>query len=178
MQATDKFTAPNEPPEVSLRPEQAGDEDFLFRVFASTREEELALTNWDEATRAAFLNQQFNAMRRGYRDMFPTGEFLIIQLAGRPVGRMVLNRGTGEIRVVDVALLPEFRNRGLGTGLMRGVCAEAGGTGPAVTLSVLTFNRAGRWYARLGFTPTGGSGIYDEWAWLPGNGITEQPLSD
>jgi len=148
---------------------------FLFQVYVSTRTEELALTNWDEATRTAFLTQQFNAMRRGYRDRFPAGEFLIIEVADQPVGRIVFDISVREIRVVDVALLPEFRNQGLGTGLMRGVCQEAARTGKVVTLSVLKFNRAGQWYARLGFTPVGEAGIYDEWEWRPDTGITGHP---
>ena len=177
MQTPDASTPPNDQALVSLRPEQPGDEGFLFQVYASTRAEELALTNWDEATRAAFLAGQFAAMCRGYRDMFPAGEFLIIQLAGQPAGSMVLNRKAGEIRVVDVALLPELRNRGIGTGLMRRVCAEASVAGKSVTLSVLKFNRAGHWYARLGFTPAGGSGIYDEWVWRSGTGVNGPAVS-
>ena len=48
-----------------LRREEINDEPFLFQVYAHTRVEELALTNWDPATRQAFLTMQFQAMRRG-----------------------------------------------------------------------------------------------------------------
>jgi len=102
--------------------------------------------------------------------MFPAGEFSIICLGGRPVGRLVIHRGAGEIRVVDLALLPERRNLGVGTELMRRVCREAAAAGRPVRLSVLKHNRAGRWYARLGFTPVGELGIYDEWEWRPVTG--------
>ena len=130
------------------------------------------LSNWDEPGRRAFLTQQFAAMRAGYRGMFPDGEFLIISLAGRPAGRLVLHRPAGEIRVVDLALLPGDRNRGIGTRLMQRVCAEAAAAGKPVRLSVLKHNRAGRWYARLGFTRVGEQGIYDEWEWRPPGGVT------
>jgi ribosomal protein S18 acetylase RimI-like enzyme len=149
---------------VSLRPEQPADEAFLYAVFASTRADELVLTNWDTAMRKAFLDQQFSAMRQGYRSMFPAGEFLIIEVAGRPAGRMVLDRGTDEIRVVDLALLPAQRNQGVGTLLMRQVCAAAE---KPVRLCVLKHNRALQWYARLGFKPIGERGFYDELEWLP-----------
>jgi ribosomal protein S18 acetylase RimI-like enzyme len=152
------------PPPVSLRPEQPGDEAILFEIFASTREEELALTNWDEPMRRAFLNQQFNAMRQGYRSMFPAGEFLIIELDGKPAGRMVVNRAPVEIRVVDLALLPAHRNRGIGTLLMRQICAAAN---RPVHLSVLKHNRARHWYERLGFAKIGEQGFYDELEWRP-----------
>jgi ribosomal protein S18 acetylase RimI-like enzyme len=103
-------------------------------------------------------------MRHGYRSMFPTGEFLIIELAGKPAGRIVISRGENEIRVVDVALLPEWRNHGIGTFLMRQICA---GAEKPVRLCVLKNNRARRWYQRLGFTQTGEQGFYDEFEWRP-----------
>jgi ribosomal protein S18 acetylase RimI-like enzyme len=160
------------PPPVSLRPEQPGDEGFLFDVYASTREEELALTNWDEPMRHAFLNQQFNAMRQGYRSLFPSGEFSIIELDGKPAGRMVINRGAMEIRVVDLALLPAHRDQGIGTFLMRQVCADAANAGKPVRLCVLKNNRAFLWYELLGFTKTGELGVYDELEWRPAAGAS------
>src|ERR1039458_6284914 len=144
---------PNDPlPPVSLRPESPGDESFLYAVYASTREEELALTNWDET------------MRQGYRSMFPAGEFWIIELDGKPAGRMVIHRDAAELRVVDLALLPAHRNQGVGTFLLRQLCAKAD---KPVRLSVLQHNRALRWYARLGFVKTGELGFYDELEWRP-----------
>jgi ribosomal protein S18 acetylase RimI-like enzyme len=154
-------------PPVSLRPEQPGDEGFLFEIYAGTREEELALTNWDQPMRRAFLIQQFNAMRQGYRGMFPSGEFQIIEVAGKVAGRMVIDRGGAEIRVVDLALLPAHRNRGVGTFLMRRVCAEAAEVRKPVRLCVLKNNRALHWYVRLGFVRTGEQGLYDDLEWRP-----------
>ncbi len=154
-------------PPVTLRPEGPGDEGFLFEVYAGTREEELALTNWDAPMRRAFLNQQFSAMRQGYRSMFPAGEFSIVELDGKPAGRMVINRSATEIRVVDLALLPAQRNRGIGTWLMSQVCTGATEAGKPVRLCVLKHNRAFRWYVRLGFAKTGEQGVYDEMEWRP-----------
>jgi len=159
-------TASENVPPVSLRPEKPEDETFLYDVYASTREEELALTNWDEAMRRAFLNHQFNAMRQGYRSMFPTGEFSIIEISGQPAGRLVIHRTEGEVRVVDLALLPAYRNQGVGTRLMRQICSEAN---RPVRLSVLKYNRALQWYARLGFAKIGDQGVYDELEWRPEN---------
>ena len=150
---------------VSLRPEQPADEPFLFEVYASTRAEELALTNWDQATRRAFLMMQFQAMRQGYRDRFPAAEFSIVEMSGQPVGRMVLNSSPETIRIVDLALLPDHRKRGIGTVLMRQVCAKAAGKGSTVRLSVLKSSQALRWYERLGFRKFSESDIHDEMEW-------------
>lgn len=150
---------------VSLRPEHAGDEPFLFEVYASTRAEEMALTNWDPATCQAFLAMQFRTMRQGYRAMFPAGEFRVIEAARQRAGLMVIHRDATEIRVVDIALAPEYRNQGIGTFLIRELCAEAARMGRVVRLSVLKNNPASRWYARLGFRKIGETGIHDEMEW-------------
>lgn len=170
MNAPAGFKSDREPPPVALRPEQPADARLLFDIYAGTREEELALTNWDESMRRAFLNQQFNAMRQGYRNMFPAGEFSIIELDGQPAGRIVIDRSATEIRVVDIALLPACRNRGVGTFLMHQVCIEAAKASKPVRLCVLKNNRAFRWYERLGFAKIGERGFYDELEWRPAAG--------
>jgi ribosomal protein S18 acetylase RimI-like enzyme len=85
---------------------------------------------------------------------------------------MVINRGAMEIRVVDLALLPAHRNRGIGTFLMRQVCTEAANAGKPVRLCVLKNNRALRCYERLGFAKTGELGVYDELEWRPAAGAS------
>jgi ribosomal protein S18 acetylase RimI-like enzyme len=77
---------------------------------------------------------------------------------------MVLDRAGSEIRVVDLALLPAVQNQGIGTFLMRQICAQAD---RPVRLSVLKFNRAFAWYERLGFSKIGDLGVYDEMEWRP-----------
>jgi ribosomal protein S18 acetylase RimI-like enzyme len=152
---------------VALRPERPDDEDFLLELYASTRLEEMALAGWDAAARALFVKMQFNAMRQGYAGMFPRAQFSILLLQDNSIGRMVVNRVAHEIRLVDLALLPDCRGRGLGTGLLQSLLAEACEAGKPVRLQVLKTNRAVRLYARLGFLQTGGDGLYDEMEWLP-----------
>ena len=154
-------------PAIVLRPEQAADEAFLLELYASTRREELDLTNWDAATRAAFVKMQFNAMRRGYAGMFPHGQFSIVLLHDHAIGRMVIHRAEHAIRLVDMALMPEARCRGIGTRLMQILQAEARQARKPVSLHVLKGNRAARLYERLGFRRTGGDALYDEMTWLP-----------
>jgi GNAT superfamily N-acetyltransferase len=151
-------------PAVRLRPEQPGDEAFLAEVYASTRQEEMDLTNWDAATRAAFLDMQFKAMRNGYRTMFPGAQFSIILLDEAPVGRMVVDRAAAEIRVVDIALLPVCCGRGIGTKLMREVMDEAARSAKPVRLCVFQGTRAISFYLRLGFSP-GEPGVYQSMEW-------------
>ncbi len=148
-----------------LRPETADDEAFLYTVYASTREEELDAADWDEATRQAFLRMQFSAQRRGYRDMFPEGGFLIILCGNDRAGRMVVNRTLDEIRLVDIALLPAFQNQGIGARLVGDLITEAKETGRPLRVSVFKPSRAAVFYQRLGFVKSGEAGLYDHWEW-------------
>jgi ribosomal protein S18 acetylase RimI-like enzyme len=152
---------------VSLRPERPEDDAFLLDVYGSTRQEELDLTGWNAATREAFIKMQFNAMRQGYAGMFPHGSFNVILLNQQPVGRIVVSRGDIEFRVVDMALLPAFRGRGVGTFLLRELIAEAARANKPVRLHVLKMSRATRLYERLGFVRFGEEGFHDQMEWRP-----------
>jgi GNAT superfamily N-acetyltransferase len=157
--------------EICLRPETAEDESFLLSVYASTRQDELNATGWDEAARQAFLRMQFNAQRQGYRGMFPTGSFLIILRGGERVGRMVVCRAPDEIRLVDIALPPAFQSQGIGTRLLKDLITEASATGKPLRVSVFRPGRAAAFYQRLGFVNRGGTGLYDQWEWLGPAGL-------
>lgn len=156
---------------VSLRNETPGDEAFLFSVYASTREAELAMTGWDEAACTAFLNMQFRAMRVGYRTSFPNAVFSIVLFDGRPVGRLVVNRADEEVCVVDVALLPASRGQGIGTTLMRNLLAEVEASGKPVRLRVQKGSPANRFYQRLGFKQIEEFDFDVQMEWMPNNQV-------
>ncbi|MBL8254137.1 MAG: GNAT family N-acetyltransferase, partial [Candidatus Competibacter sp.] len=109
----------------TLRAIQPEDRDFLFRVYASTRAEELALTGWDETQKQAFLAQQFEAQHHHYQTHYQGARFDLILLDGEPVGRLYVARWREEIRIMDIALLPDHRNCGIGGGLLRDLLEEA-----------------------------------------------------
>src|SRR4051812_13241924 len=91
---------------------------FLPRPYASTRMEELAVTDWSDAQKAAFLQSQFDAQHSHYQQHYQGSDFFVIKRAGIAVGRLYLARWTSEHRIVDIALLPEHRGRGLGGALL------------------------------------------------------------
>jgi ribosomal protein S18 acetylase RimI-like enzyme len=154
-------------PAIGVRPEEAQDEAFLCEVFASKREAELAGLGWDESQRKAFLKMQFQAMRQGYRAMFPRAEFLIVLNEQTRIGRWVIDRGEEAWRVVDLALLPEWRGRGIGTGLLRGLLEQAQEEKVCVRLQVLTGSPAVRLYERLGFGRCSEESPYLPREWSP-----------
>ena len=147
-------------PSVELRPVEGGDREFLCAVYASTRTEELALTDWSDEQKAAFLRSQFEAQHRYYLENYEGAEFSVIVVDGRPAGRLYLGRFEGEMRIIDIALLPEFRRRKIATLLVRDILSEAGRLGVPVRIHVERFNSALRFYERLGFRLLEDRGVY------------------
>ena len=127
----------------------------------------MALVPWDEAQRQAFLSMQFEAQDRSYHGNFSQARFEIVELRGVAAGRLYVNRGRDEIRVVDIALLPEHRGRGVGSALLRGLLAEAAVNGQCVTIHVEIGNPARRLYERLGFVEVRDEGVYRFMQWSP-----------
>lgn len=146
--------------QVALRPVEPCDDEFLYRVYAGTRTEELAIVPWDDAQKDAFLRAQFDAQSRWYRENYPRATNEMVVVDGEPAGRLYLHRGPTEIRIVDIALLPEYRGNGVGTSLLRDLLAEADAAGKRVTIHVERLNPALRLYERLGFSVVEDKGVY------------------
>src|SRR3954451_17389900 len=147
------------------RPAPGADLPFLSRLYASTRTEELAVTGWSQQQQQQFLQQQFDAQHDHYQRYFQDADFLVIERGGALIGRLYIGREAREHRIVDIALLPEHRRRGLGEVLLRDLLDEAAAAGKAVTIHVEKFNPALGLYRRLGFVAVGEEGAYDLMRW-------------
>ena len=153
---------------ITFRPITSEDRELLLRVYRSTREDELAtVVDWTPEMKDAFILQQFTAQHTWYQEHYQGAEFLVILVDGAPAGRLYVHRRPSEIRLVDIALLPEYRNTGLGTRLLRDLLAEGGATGKPVTIHVEIYNPAMRLYQRLGFRPIEDRGVYHLLEWRP-----------
>ena len=157
-------------PGITFRPITAEDAEFLYQVYASTRTEELAVTGWTAAQKDAFLRSQFSTQHEAYQGTYRGADFLVILREGQPIGRLYVNRGEREIRIVDIALLPECRNAGLGTAIVSDILAEAAGGGQRVSIHVEMFNPAQRLYERLGFRRVAEHGVYYLMEWTTASG--------
>jgi GNAT superfamily N-acetyltransferase len=155
----------NEKLDLSLREATPADEPFLLEVYASTRLEELEPFGWDDNQKQAFIKMQFLAREKTY----PRVDSRIILFNGRPVGRMLVDRGEATILLRDIALLTEYRNAGIGSRLIRDLMNEAAAAGKPIELHVLTTSPAVRLYERLGFrnSDSGSDGAYLAMQWTP-----------
>jgi len=151
----------------SLRPVRPEDEGFLYDVYASTRTEELSVTGWTDLQKEQFLQMQFGAQHQYYKQQFPQAEFQIILLQNRPIGRLYVDRRQDEIRIIDIALLTEYRNAGIGSMFLQKMMAEAKKKGKLIRIHVETYNPALRLYRRLGFREIENQGVYLLMEWSP-----------
>lgn len=152
-----------------LRPSQPADEPFLRAVYASTRAPELEQVPWSPEQKLAFCNMQFTAQDTHYRTHFPRTRFDVIERDGVPVGRLYVNREPKQVHLLDIAILPEYRNSGMGTFLLRQLIDEvaAAGGGQTLLIHVEQFNPALRLYQRLGFQHVEDEGVYFKMRWTP-----------
>jgi ribosomal protein S18 acetylase RimI-like enzyme len=144
----------------TLRPVIDADRAFLVELYGSTREEELAQVEWQPGAKRAFVEQQFTAQDAHYRANYPGATLDVIEVDGEPAGRLYVHRGPSDIRIMDIAMAPEFRGRGIGTSLLRELMAEADESGRKLSIHVEMNNPARSLYDRLGFRPAGEHGVY------------------
>jgi len=150
----------NESADLCFRPATEVDTETLFRVYASTRIEELAVTGWTEEQLGIFLNMQFRLQQAQYMHNYPGASFDVVLLGGKPAGRLYVQRTDRDMRIIDITLLPESRRRGIGGLILRGLIEEAEAKGLTMSLHVEMSNPIRTFYERLGFRAKDMKGIY------------------
>jgi ribosomal protein S18 acetylase RimI-like enzyme len=152
---------------VSLRPATPADYHFMRQLYGATREEEMRQFPFDEFQKREFLDQQFGAQYQHYQLHYPTCERNIIEQDGKAIGRFWVDEWKDQIRLVDIALMPEFRGSGIGTSLVQQVLERGAKDGKPVTIHVEGFNPALKLYERLGFQHVDTNGMYYLMRWTP-----------
>lgn len=145
---------------ISLKAIGDGDQDFLFRVYADTRAEELAQTGWPAEQQLDFLKMQFDAQHKHYTEYYPEASLNVIMLGGVSIGRLYVSRWENQIRIVDIALLSQYCGQKIGSQLLVGLMDEAKSKLQEVSIHVEKNNPAMQWYLRLGFVFLEDKGVY------------------
>jgi ribosomal protein S18 acetylase RimI-like enzyme len=167
------MTGDDNPHALTLRSAVPADHEFLYELYGDTRRSEMADWGWDLTQQQNFLKLQFTAQTRHYDLAFPNADHQIVLCDDRAVGRILVYRSEHAIRLVNIALLPEHRGRGIGASLIRGLFEEATQAGKPVTLHVGKLSRAARLYQRLGFSITGDTGTDYKMEWRPGESSSD-----
>ena len=138
------------------------DEDlpFVAELYASTRRDEVAATGWPREMQEAFLAQQHEAQHRHYAEHFADAEWLIVETGGTAIGRLYLRELPESLHIVDIALIPQSRGKGIGGAILRDILDQARDLGKSVTIHVEANNPARSLYARLGFVEVPGFNVF------------------
>jgi ribosomal protein S18 acetylase RimI-like enzyme len=152
---------------LSLRPVRSEDEEFLFYLYADTRREEMAAWGWNSIQQNAFLQMQFRAQRQGYAADYPDADHHLILLDDEPIGRLFVHRGAHNVHLVDISILSEHLNCGVGTDLLRDLIGECRASAKPLILQVAKANRALHLYQRLGFSTNAEDEIFYKMSYRP-----------
>jgi GNAT superfamily N-acetyltransferase len=152
---------------ISVRPVTDGDEEFLLEVYKSSRGDDLRGLDWDENRISEFLGMQYEAQQHFYESEYTRAADEIVLVAGKPAGRLIVEYCEHEIRCIDLALLPEHRNGGVGSWLIRQLQEESTRARKPLRLQVIRFNRAVNLLERLGFVRTSETGTHFQMEWTP-----------
>lgn len=145
---------------LTLRTFSREHQEFLYRLYASTRQQEFASLGWPPAQLDVFLRMQFNNQQNWYRTAYPDADHQIILSDGEPIGRILVHRTPEFFLLVDIALLPEHQKQGIGAKYLRELIQKSEEAGVPVRLQVLKNNPAQRLYERLGFIKIGEDELY------------------
>jgi ribosomal protein S18 acetylase RimI-like enzyme len=127
------------------------DEGFLFELFKSVRMPDFAQLPLPPAQIDMLLKIQYAGQKQTYHAQYPDGDEIVL-LDRKPVGRIWVYRGPAEHQLVDIALMPECRNCGIGAGLVTGAIEAARAAGVRLSCSVAVQNTGSlRFHERLGF---------------------------
>lgn len=145
---------------ITFRSISKKDFPFLKSVYRSSREQELEANGWTEKQKDEFIEFQFNAQHSFYTNSYDGADFMIIEVNKSDVGRLYIWRTENQIRIMDIALLPEYRRKGTGTKILKNLIKESEQTGKKLNIHVEYYNPALKLYENLGFKKTDDTGVY------------------
>ncbi len=147
-------------PRIRLRPITDDDQEFLFQLYASTRDAEKKLVGWPDEQWQSFMQMQFNLQHTQYMANYLNATFQIALLDGIPVGRLYVDRKPNEYRLIDIAVLPAFQRQDIAGTLLGDLLKESDERSIPIGLHVDKSNPALAYYLELGFVVQEDKGVY------------------
>lgn len=143
------------------------DKDFLFNVFKNNKQEEISLWGWREEEERLFIQNQFLCQQNSYEIQYPNLDKQLIIYNGQQVGYIYIHRDDKKITIVDLAILKEFRNKGIGKEQILFIQSVAKAANLPIQLSVFNNNPAVILYIKLGFKEVSCNELYHRMEWRP-----------
>lgn len=157
-----------------FRPASREDDSFLFELYASARQEEVMSWGWSIEQQNSFLRMQWLAQQSSHSAQYPSATRTIVILDQNPIGQYTVNYTSTNLHLIDISILPLFRNNGIGTSIIKHLQQESILRYIPISLNVMQGNPASRLYERLGFVYTDATDLYKAMKWLPLNNIPHE----
>ncbi len=160
---------------ITFRPITDRDKEFLLVLYTTTRIHEVQPLGWTEQQIQEFMRMQFHCQWNSYKQFqFPNAQHWMIQYDGDDAGQVMVDISEEEILLVDISVLPSFRNRGICTHVTNLYIEEGQKQRKRVRLHVDKYSPGIRLYKKLGFVITGEDTFRYEMIW---KGISSNPKS-
>lgn len=145
---------------VSLCPVEPSHTDFLLKLFNECRPDLELIGGINEKQKEDIIFQQFTLEQEQLIKMYPDVEFNVVMLNEKPVGRIYIHHGETADRILEIGLLAEYRNLGIGRKLITTAIENAIKKNKSVRLQVAWFNqRAYKFYKEIGFRVIENQGV-------------------
>jgi len=140
---------------ISLRGIKKADKFYLNYLFTVTRVEDFSLLWHDIENEYGYSDMTFTAQESFYKKRYPDAKDFIVMSGDLFVGRIIIEETERYFRLIEIMLLPEFRNNGIGGSLLSGLLRDAQCKEKTILLNVYKENKAFRLYKRFGFVIIG-----------------------
>ena len=131
---------------IRTRATSASDHDFLKQLHHAAYREVVTrqFGGWVESDQDAWFEKGLSE-----------AAFEVIEKDGRLVGALALQQAPDHLFLMELQILPDCQQQGIGTAVLRSVLERAAALALPVQLRVLHQNRARALYERHGFVVTG-----------------------
>lgn len=159
--------------ECQLRPVGEDDQNFLDALYASRRPD-LQQLPLDPIAVAQMIKMQQHVQMAGVRQHFPEAQHYIVEQAGKSVGRVIIDAGANDLRLVDIAIAPEAQRNGIARSVLLAMQELALGKNLTISLAVELSNQAARaLYLQMGFLVQSSDGLFEQMRWCGSSGVVD-----
>jgi ribosomal protein S18 acetylase RimI-like enzyme len=150
----------------NARPASAADAAFLALLYRSTRPDLDSTTARPELV-LSIMGMQQRLQGADYARRFPNAHYLILEHAGAAVARVVVDIDAERLHLVDIAVLPAVRGKGIGRAILTALQHYSANLQLPICLSVHLHNEAARrLYLALGFHTVGFGEAAERMRWM------------
>lgn len=154
-------------PHLLMRETLDQDRVFVDALYVDSREDLRAL-GVDPALLGPLLQMQQRVQQAGFSANFPGAQHWLVQNGGKPIGRLVVDAGPRDVRVVDIAISSTARRMGAARAVLRALQTVAQAQQLGISLAASKTNPAAQaLYRGLGFSVATHDEMFDQLVWKP-----------